>query len=156
MLASAGLAVAHPMLDDVDLVEFVLSLPPEIAFDPHLSRPLLREAMAGLMPDSIRLRPTKSYFDELFHRTLNETDWPSIRGLLASSDAAIAEYVDPAGIRTLLDRPAERRRGATAWTIWRLFGAECWLRRLSGGDLATGGVESWHLEPPAFEVERLR
>lgn len=156
MLGSAGLAGAHPLLDDVDLVEFVLSLPPDAAFDPKLSRPLLRDAMAGLMPDSVRLRPTKSYFDELFHRTLNETDWIPIRSLLTSSDAAIADYVDPAGIRGLLDRPAERRRGATAWTIWRLFGAECWLQRLSGRELPAAGEEPWSLEPPRFDVERLR
>jgi asparagine synthase (glutamine-hydrolysing) len=156
MLASAALAGAHPLLDDVDLVEFVLSLPPELAFDAHLSRPLLRDAMAGLMPDGIRLRPTKSYFDELFHGTLNQTDWAPIRSVLTSGDAAIADYVDPVGIRTLLDRPAQRRRGSTAWTIWRLFGAECWLRGLSGRALHEPGEEPWRFEPLRFDVERLR
>jgi asparagine synthase (glutamine-hydrolysing) len=134
----------------------VLSLPPELAFDPQLSRPLLRDAMTGLMPDSIRLRPTKSYFDELFHATLNETDWTPIRNVLAGDDAAIADYVDPAGIRTLLDRPAARRRGATAWTIWRLFGVECWLRGLAGRALHGPSEEPWRLEPLRFDVERLR
>jgi hypothetical protein len=108
------------------------------------------------MPDSIRLRPTKSYFDELFHGTLNEVDWTPIRSVLASDHAAISDYVEPAGVRTLLDLPAERRRGATAWTLWRLFGAECWLRGLAGRSLNAPGEEPWHLEPLRFDVERLR
>ncbi len=57
-----GIEPRHPLLD-ADLVDLVLSLDPELAFDPQLSRPVLRAAVAGLLPDRVRLRPSKSTFD---------------------------------------------------------------------------------------------
>jgi hypothetical protein len=54
----------HPFLD-LDLIELVLGLPPEHGFDAGFSRPLLRRAMREIVPDEVRLRREKTYFDPL-------------------------------------------------------------------------------------------
>ena len=128
--ALAGLVCRHP-LRDLDLVELVLRLPPELAFDPHLSRPLLREAVAGIVPDAIRLRAAKGVFEPLFHQGL-KADLPILRDLLGA-EARIGAVVDLAAVRAgLLDGPDRCPRGRLLWAedLWRLATAECWLREL--------------------------
>jgi asparagine synthase (glutamine-hydrolysing) len=127
--AMAGLGNRHPLID-VDLVEFALGLPPTLAVDPRLERPLLRDATEGLIPDSIRLRAQKSYFTALFHDCLAGRDLELIRTLLTER-AEIAAYVRPEAIRRelLADPPAGGRRDRSwPWSVWRLVTAECWLR----------------------------
>lgn len=133
----AGLAGRHPLID-VDLVEFALSLPPTLAVDPRLERPVLRDATEGLIPDSIRLRSQKSYFTALFHDCLAERDLPLIRTLLTER-AEVAAYVRPEVIQRelLADPPAGARRDRSwPWSVWRLVTAECWLRSQRDGDFA--------------------
>lgn len=130
----AGLEPPRHPLVDVDVIEYVLRLPPELAFDPYLSRPLLREAMAGLLPDEVRLRASKSTFDAVFHESLAGPDLPAARELLDASSARIGAYVDLAevGARLLDRQPPTRPWPLMHWAlhIWRLVTAECWLRTL--------------------------
>jgi asparagine synthase (glutamine-hydrolysing) len=143
-----GLAGAHPLLDDVDLIELVLTLPPDIAFDPDLDRPLLRDCMVGKLPDSVRLRPRKSTFDELFVRTLDTTDRVHLTRLLTAPDAEVRSYVrvDVAQER-LLDAPRERRGGSWAWALWRLAIIECWLQAQGDPGFARRALDTWGMEP---------
>ncbi len=125
----AGLRARHPLID-VDLVEFALGLPPDLAIDPHLERPIQREAIAGLVPDSIRLRPHKSYFTALFHDCLAGRDSALIRKLLTETPE-VGAYVDLDAVRRELldDPPGGGKRGPDwPWSVWRLVTAECWLR----------------------------
>jgi asparagine synthase (glutamine-hydrolysing) len=64
---------------DVDLWEFVLSLPAEVKFPNPQTKPLLRETVRGLLPDELIDRKDKTYFDE-FH--LAKADYPALRRLL--------------------------------------------------------------------------
>jgi asparagine synthase (glutamine-hydrolysing) len=127
----AGIQPRHPLVD-ADLVEYVLALPPELAWDPDRSRPLVRETTAGVLPDEIRLRPDKSSFDAVFHAGLAGPDLPVLRTLLSPRDARLREYVDLEIVRReLLDPgPPGGTRPLQAWAIklWRLATAELWLR----------------------------
>ena len=117
------------MLQDLDLITFVLSLPPELAFDRHVDRPLLRSAMNGIVPDLVRLRADKSYFTPLFVEALSVHDWPRLTDLLTAPDAEIRAYTRSEVIRErLLDTPPAQRGGSWAWALWRLVTLECWLR----------------------------
>jgi asparagine synthase (glutamine-hydrolysing) len=124
----AGLETRHPLLDDLGLISLVLRLPPELAFDPHLTRPLLRAALEGKLPDQIRLRPDKSEFSALLVGALSGPDRAIVSSLLRASDAASWEFVDPAWARGLLDVPLERRNFTWAQQVWRIATTECWLR----------------------------
>jgi asparagine synthase (glutamine-hydrolysing) len=137
--ASVGLRACHPLLD-VDLIELVLSLPPELAFDSGLSRPLLRASVRGLIPDQVRLRASKSSFDALFHELLSGPGLPRARSLLLAPDAEVRAYVDPTRLRAeLFDAgPPTWPWGLQRWAldVWRLLTAETWLRHQAGRPLA--------------------
>jgi asparagine synthase (glutamine-hydrolysing) len=129
--AMAGIDVRHPLVD-VDVVELVLRLPPELAFDPRFNRPLLRESMAGLVPDELRLRSDKSNFDAVFHQGLADSDLQAVRRLLTARDAEVQAYVRPEAMQAWLFArpPRESHGGLMRWALaaWRLTTAECWLR----------------------------
>lgn len=134
--AGAGIQSRHPLVD-VDLIQLVLRLDPALAFDARHSRPLLREAMNGALPDRVRLRPGKSYFDSVFHRALAEIDLPLARRLLDPTRAELAAYVNLAALNRQLFDAAARPTESWALTLWRLLTAECWLRQQSDPDVCT-------------------
>jgi asparagine synthase (glutamine-hydrolysing) len=135
--ASAGLTARHP-LRDLDLVELVLGLRPELSFDAHLTRPLLREAMAGAVPDKVRLRAGKSLYDALAADALAGPDLAVARTLLAARDAEVRRYTEADSVARLLCVP---RGAASGWSrpVWRLATAELWLRREAGGNALVHG-----------------
>jgi asparagine synthase (glutamine-hydrolysing) len=125
--AHAALDGAHPWLQDADLVETVLALPPEFAWDARYDRPMLREVLRGLLPDSIRLRADKSYFNDVLGAAVHVADAPAIESLLAGR-TEVSRYVRPEfGARLRALPPSQWGRRET-WLLWRLVTLECWLR----------------------------
>jgi asparagine synthetase B (glutamine-hydrolysing) len=136
--ATAGIEARHPLLD-LDLVELGLRIPPRATFDPRWNRPLLRAAMTGLLPDAVRLRPQKAWFESLIVDCLTGPDRAAVTQLLADPRAELRAYADlPALRRTLLDSDRELRESPFRWMwqVWRLATAEIWLRAQSGHDWA--------------------
>jgi asparagine synthase (glutamine-hydrolysing) len=139
--AMAGLEARHPLLD-LDLVELALRQPPERTLDPRFTRPVLRAAMAGLLPDSVRLRPRKALFESLIVSALRGPDGAAVERILTAPDAEVGAYVDRErmaaalfGTQTLLREDPFR----WMWQVWRLLTAEIWLRSL--------GSENRSVEP---------
>lgn len=131
-LASDGLTGAHPLLDDLRLIELVLRLSPELAYDEDLDRPVLRESMRGLVPEPIRLRRTKSVFNTLLVDALSGPDRAQLRSLLELRDAEIRAYVTDSRLRDVVDGPiAHDHPYLWARSAWRLASTELWLRSLS-------------------------
>jgi asparagine synthetase B (glutamine-hydrolysing) len=151
--ALAGLESRHPLVD-VDVIELVLRFAPELAFDPWLSRPLLRESMAGLLPDEVRLRPAKSSFDQLFHGLLAGGDLPVVRTLLDAGTAELRAFVDLRAVHAelLAGEPPTDRLWRQRWAIrvWRLLTAECWLRMQQDPAFPERLIERTH--PPDHEI----
>jgi hypothetical protein len=151
----AGLQDAHPFLD-AELIEFVLRLPPALSFDPHLSRPMLRASMGGLLPDEVRLRAGKTYFDAPLYEAMAGHERGGVRELLLDPRAEIRAFVDPGRLRSeLLDvDPRRHPLGVRFWTAscWRLATAECWLRVQADPGFAQRALAGWDLRPPRFEL----
>ncbi len=147
--ASAGLQARHPLFD-LDLLELVLDLPPELSLDPFRNRPLLRAAMAGLLPDSVRLRAAKAWFDSLIVDSLTGADAPVVRALLCDPTAEIGSYVKLDGVRAMLDAGPDGPSGRFRWMhlVWRLVSAECWLRELAGRSVAPAARASVVIDAP--------
>ena len=124
----ASLVTRHPLLDDLELIELVLRLSPELSFDPDLTRPLERSLAAGILPDEIRTRPDKSTFSTLVVDALSGPDWPVATSLLLAPDAELRAYTRPESIRRLLEVPRDRRSIKWARLVWRLATTESWLR----------------------------
>jgi asparagine synthase (glutamine-hydrolysing) len=151
---AVGVPAQHPFLD-LDLIETVLRLPPEHGFDPNLTRPLLRDAMRGLVLEPIRVRRDKSYFDPLLIDCIAGDDRQQLRQLLTAPDAEVRRLADPEGIRSMVDGgPRAHPRGGRSWTrdVWRLATAECWLRSQADRGFAQGlldqGAVSHRVAPP--------
>jgi asparagine synthase (glutamine-hydrolysing) len=139
--ALSGVENAHPLLDDLDLIELVLRLPPDLAFHPELTRPLVREAVAGLLPDEIRLRPDKADFSRLVIDSLGGPDLATVEALLGARDAELWAYVRPEEATKLLRVPAERRSAEWARLVARLVTMESWLRSQTDPELPGRLVE---------------
>lgn len=155
--ALAGVEARHPLLD-LDLVSLGLRQAPGATLDPRFSRPVLREAVAGMVPDAIRLRPGKARFDSLVTDCLLDSEAAAVRSLLADPKAELGAYVDPALVAgELLDGEGAVERGSFQWMwlTWRLVTAELWLRQEAGGGSASTTTFS-PLDPPIRNTEDSR
>jgi hypothetical protein len=130
----AGLERRHPFLHDAQLLQDVLSLPPEHMFDPARDRPLLRDALTDAIPDSVRTRHAKSFFTALSTEALAGSEGRALIAQLASPAAPVRAYVraealdELAGIATATGATRDVMAG-------RLFGVAAvdhWLRDLGG------------------------
>jgi asparagine synthase (glutamine-hydrolysing) len=131
--AMAGLEARHPMLD-LDLVELALRQPPERTLDARFSRPVLREAVVGIVPDDVRMRPQKALFESVILSTMQGPDAAVLREILTAPDAETGAYVDRERMEVALfstDSVLKSEPFRWMWQVWRLLTAEVWLRSLS-------------------------
>ncbi|HWC47382.1 MAG TPA: asparagine synthase-related protein [Solirubrobacterales bacterium] len=133
--ALSGLEPSHPLLD-VDLIEAVLSFPPELAFERRFNRPVLREAVAGLVPDEARLRPYKSNFDPVIVAGM-EADLPLVEALLLRPSAHVGAYTNHERLADHIASPPQPLGARRAWamSLWFLGTMECWLRLQAGEEV---------------------
>jgi asparagine synthase (glutamine-hydrolysing) len=128
----SGLEDRHPFLD-VRLVEFVAALPDDQRWKNGLTKHVLRQAMKGLLPESVRTRPDKAEFSGLFVDALS-----AIGGESFFADLAIARlgWVEGSEVvvryRRMLARIAARDPyyGDDAWVLWMIAGIETWRRSM--------------------------
>ena len=155
----AGIEPRHPLVD-IDVIDVALRLDPELAFDRRFTRPMLREAIAGWVPEEVRLRRGKSNFDALFHQILAGPELSAVKQLLDPRAARLGAYVDVGSLyRELLDGdPRSHPEGLMHWAIrvWRLATAELWLRHREDSELLARLDSELDLPPsePAFEIWR--
>ncbi len=122
-----GVEYAHPFLHDPQLVEAALAIPPRLQFDPRRDRPLLRDALAGLVPEQVRTRTAKSYFTSLSTSALWGPDGAALARRLARADAPIRAYVRADALERLLERRSAPPTPAAAALLWRVATTDAWL-----------------------------
>jgi asparagine synthase (glutamine-hydrolysing) len=87
--------VRYPFLD-LRVVEYLLAIPP---FPWFFEKAILREAMAGRVPDSIRLRPKTSFAGNPLLEELRKSGSQIAPGL--SGDDEVCEYISPSSLTPL-------------------------------------------------------
>jgi len=125
---------------DRRLHEFLLAIPPEQKFAPHpssdnwyaASKRLVRQAMRGIVPESIRTRTSKTVFLSAWQREI-ELQWPLYERVFVPSvrsEIAVHGYVDQEGFweRLLELRSGTYRRDFVY--VMRMIALETWLRTL--------------------------
>ena len=75
--------LSHPFLDP-RLITFCLGLPTALRENPYLPKPVLQEAMKGILPEPIRTRRYKANFNEVYGKGLNR-HLPQLRQLILES-----------------------------------------------------------------------
>ncbi len=121
-----GVEARVPFLDH-RLVEAACLLPDRLRISHGVTKTVLRRAMAGIVPDEIRLDRRKIGFAVPQVAWL-ESSMPGIRGFMAGSKAVGEGVLDPRGLESLLDRPVAADGGAE---LWRALSVEVWLRQRS-------------------------
>ena len=153
--ATAGLRSQHPLLD-LGLVEAVLRCPPQLAFDRRTDRPLLRNAMEGRVPETVRLRVDKAQFNAIQNDSLALTDGDVVQSLVGGPRALVNAYVDPSlvqeGPLAQMRRHRQGENGGWTMPVWRLLTLECWLRGLEDPGFAEEALATWNLEPPDISI----
>lgn len=154
----AGLEAIPPLLD-VDLVETMLRVPPELEFDPDLDRPLIRRACEGRLPDSVRLSLQKSNLAPFYLDVAVGHDLSAMRTVLNEPDLRIRRWVDERTVRRMIESPPSTD-GPPAWRwqsdVWRLSTVECWLRRLEEPEFVARLSERIAVARPAWSIRRRR
>jgi asparagine synthase (glutamine-hydrolysing) len=137
------LDVRHPFLYR-PLIEFALRLPPELRARPHAHRWIVREAMRGILPETIRTRVGKPETSEILARCLS-THRAALAQLLQEPILAELGIVDGSELRTAFDL-ALQRNGREQYAhpeIVSALAVEAWLQMRSGrwprgGQLSSG------------------
>jgi asparagine synthase (glutamine-hydrolysing) len=130
----AGVEPRHP-LRDLELIDLVLRLPPELAFDPKLDRPLMRRALVGALPDERLQEERKPAFNSLLARALAGRDAPAVRRFLDDPDPELARGVRLEAVATMLDTPSGSWPATWPLDLWRIVSVEMWLEHRSDRDL---------------------
>ena len=146
-----GIESRQPLMADVDLVELMLGLPPDLAFSRDRDRALAREAMRGVVPEAVRTGLRKSNYARFIHHTLAEDDINDLRRVLAPRDAEIGAFVDLDVVRRdLLSQPPQATDPTwSSWGqhVWALATTELWLRANALGSDFSRWVEDLRLNP---------
>jgi asparagine synthase (glutamine-hydrolysing) len=121
-----GLELRLPFLDH-RLVEFGLSLSPDLWFLGGRSKAILREALAGAMDDDVRLAPKRSVHTPQERWLRSEPMASYIRALLASESFASRGFFDVAASRSAFERFIIE--GApNSFFVWQWINLEEWFR----------------------------
>lgn len=126
-----GIEMRYPFFD-TRLMEYCLSLPADQKLRGGQMRRVMRHALAGRLPDAVRLRTTKANLKPNFDLKLAEQAPRQIAPVLFGGSPAVAAYVDLEALRKgyeqfLTDPVRYGRIGTQVYTIGML---ELGLRRL--------------------------
>jgi asparagine synthase (glutamine-hydrolysing) len=116
----------HPFLWDLRLIEAALRIPPHVQFDPVRDRPLLRDALTGLVPDAVRTRHAKSHFSSVVLAGIRGDESGLIEPL-RRADAPVRAYLVAQALERRLEAPPDQRSLFGAVSLWRLAIANHWL-----------------------------
>jgi hypothetical protein len=87
----------HPLFHR-PLVEFMLSVPWRLKVLPSGNRVLLRRALAGILPDEVRLRTSTISFGPLLLRGFDE-HWPALQPLIDGTRLGDLGVIEPGAFR---------------------------------------------------------
>jgi asparagine synthase (glutamine-hydrolysing) len=123
--ASHHLEVRHPFYD-VRLMDFLGRVPPQLKFSRGWTKYLLRKAMAGILPDQVRLRSSKTVFDDMYTQGLRQ-EGPRF-SLLATEGYLVRQgWVNPQELQACYARTLAGER-ALAPRLTTFITLEDWLR----------------------------
>jgi asparagine synthase (glutamine-hydrolysing) len=129
---SVSLEARVPLLDH-PLVEFAVALPGRLKRRDGTGKWILREAIRGLVPESVFQQPKRGFAVPL--GSWFRSDLAHRLDTLAKPDRAVYAYVDHDSVLRLIREHRVRRRDH-GYMLWRILVLDLWLEALTRGDLA--------------------
>jgi asparagine synthase (glutamine-hydrolysing) len=123
-----GVEPRYPFLDR-RLMELCLALPAEQKLRGGWTRIVLREAMRGVLPDTVRWRSSKANLAPNFVRQLLARDRDVLAEVIVDQPGLIEDYVDIPSLRQAHDRLVTRPAEGDALTVYRAVVLALWLQR---------------------------
>ena len=128
------LETAYPFLDR-DLISFLLGIPGEMQTWKGVPKALLREAMKGILPDTIRERRWKAMTTDLLNETM-EKQYPQLVHCLQSDGMALKLGFVKGDVMmrelTRLKHQIRDSEGEVTSSLGDLLGLELWLQVFFG------------------------
>ncbi len=131
MSMAVSLEARVPLLDH-HLIEFASSLPSALKMQGGVGKWILREAIRGIVPDSVLAKRKQGFGVPLARWFRNELRHRLDR--LTERGAASQEYVDVEAVRRVIGEHLVGRRDHS-YLLWRLVALELWLGNLTRGEL---------------------
>jgi hypothetical protein len=135
---------------DRDLVEFLLQIPTHQLYRGARFKHVQRNAVRGLLPESVRLRTKGSLLMPLFERGLLQRERSLTRMLLEAPDAAWRQFIRPDWVDRAMRRDSGHS-GLELVIIWQCVASELWLRQKDHLSGPPAGVDP----PYCFDEEGL-
>lgn len=134
MEVATGAARRDPYLDR-RLVAFVHGLPPEWLLVGDIRRGLFREAMRGLLPESLRMREDKASFEPAMFRWVESVGgFESFRHLVSMEHLASLGLVEPSKVAPAFEELARNPITTYGWgSVWPALSVEAFLRARDAG-----------------------
>jgi asparagine synthase (glutamine-hydrolysing) len=123
---AAGVEVRVPFLDP-DLVAFANRLPPEWKYRGREGKWILKEALRGILPDSVLYR-SKAGFGAPLRAWLRGPLRPFVEEMLSEPSINSRGLFDAKAVQQLVDADRAGKVDA-AYTIFSLICIEIWLRQ---------------------------
>ncbi|BAF73023.1 asparagine synthetase B family protein [Sulfurovum sp. NBC37-1] len=132
-----GIEYRHPFFDK-ELVEFAVSLPPEMKYANRTIKRILRKAMKGILPEKINQRRDKAEFSELLSQQMEAID---LNALLGEPHIVRLGLISRADIEWCLEK---YRNGNLRYVsrLWIIVNVEYWYRYHRFGREEAKGEES--------------
>jgi asparagine synthase (glutamine-hydrolysing) len=146
-----GVELRHP-LRDPELVDLMLGMPPELSFDAHVDRPLVRAMLVGDLPESTLSDDRKPVFNSLLETALAGPDAETLHEMLRDPHPELARRVRRAAVATMADQPSEGPV-SRALDLWRIASLEMWLEQLANPAALAGRYASVEAEFVALPAD---
>lgn len=121
-----GVKFEHPFLDR-RLVEFLLATPPVHLNRRGTTKYLLRESQAGILPEKVRVRRSKAYFDHMYTKSFREHSAAKIQTLLENSESVRRGFVEAETLRTVVDEVMSGAPYVSTRKLQMVVSLEIWL-----------------------------
>jgi asparagine synthase (glutamine-hydrolysing) len=130
---AAGIERYDPFMD-LQLSDFVTSLPPEWLLHGGVCRGLFRETLRGLVPESFRMRLDKAEVDAAAARWVDASGgFAALRPLVSMTCLADLGAVEPRPFAEAFARFVARKDDGTGWTtVFPALTVEAFLRTREG------------------------
>jgi len=118
------------------VIEFAFALPEEQRWRGHEPKFILRNAMRGLLPETIRRRLTKADFSEVFPEALEAIGGENFFNSLTIASMGWVDGNQASGLyREMIQSYRQSNGGLIAhtWQLWMICGIELWFRAVFVG-----------------------
>lgn len=122
----------HPFLDS-RLLEFCLALPGRQTLCHGATRVVMREAMAGFLPEEVRWRQGKANLRAVIPHALGTAGPAVLDSVLKREAEVLSSYLDVAALRATCDRFVHSGDPRYALAVWKAVTFAAWLRQRGFG-----------------------